>query len=252
VGRLDRRRARERTLTAQAYVCFAARPEATVNLICLPWVGSGAAPFHPWQAWLPPQVELFAVRLAGRESRLRQLPADRVETAVGELVDGLSELPTRPYVLFGHCLGALIGYEMSREVRRRAMAPPERLILAASPPPTAFTAGRTQPALSDEVVAQQAVIADPRMAELLRPGIEADLRMGRAYVHRPGVPLDVPITLLRAIDEPVDMLARTGWAQVSTGRIALRTVAGGRLFPDGAWRAVCDAVAAELAPLLAG
>jgi medium-chain acyl-[acyl-carrier-protein] hydrolase len=231
----------------QAYVCFAPRPAATASLICLPWVGSGAAPFHAWQAWLPAEIELFAVRLAGRENRLRQPPAERIGSVVRELADGLAELPARRYVLFGHCLGALIGFELAREVRRRGMDPPQRLVVANSPPPTAFTAGRPQPDLAEEVRQQQAGIADPRMAQLVRAGIEADLRMGRGYLYQPGDPLDVPITVLRAAEEEIDAQARTDWARLSTGRVELRTVPGGRLFPDGAWRAVCDAVATELA-----
>ena len=42
-----------------------------LRLFCFPHAGSGAAQFRPWADLMPPDVELCAVRLPGRETRLR-------------------------------------------------------------------------------------------------------------------------------------------------------------------------------------
>ena len=59
----------------------------------------------------------------------------------------------------------------------------------------------------------------------------------------------MPVTVLREADEPIDPQAVTGWSEETTRGVTVRTVVGGPLFPDGAWRMVCEAVAAEVTAL---
>ena len=44
--------------------------------------------------------------------------------------------PQFPYVLFGHSVGALISFELARELRRRRFTLPRRLFLSGRRPPT--------------------------------------------------------------------------------------------------------------------
>jgi len=60
-----------------------------MRLFCLPYAGGGASTYRPWAASLPPDVQLCAVQLPGRESRLGGRPSTRVTDLVPRLVDGL-------------------------------------------------------------------------------------------------------------------------------------------------------------------
>ncbi|MCA9990040.1 MAG: hypothetical protein KDE29_03455, partial [Anaerolineales bacterium] len=50
--------------------CLQPRPGARLRLICLPHAGGGLSLFHGWRKELLPDIELWAVLLPGRESRL--------------------------------------------------------------------------------------------------------------------------------------------------------------------------------------
>jgi surfactin synthase thioesterase subunit len=109
-----------------------------VRLCCLGHAGSDASAFYPWARELPADVDLCVVQLPGRENRLGE-PA---LTRMGPLVDGLaramSPLLGVPYALFGHSMGATVGFELARALRRKGAPGPVRL----------FTAGRRAPARS--------------------------------------------------------------------------------------------------------
>ncbi|MEK8168926.1 thioesterase domain-containing protein [Streptomyces sp. M19] len=45
------------------------RSDARCRLFCLPFPGAAASAFLPWSDLLPPDVELCAVQLPGREDR---------------------------------------------------------------------------------------------------------------------------------------------------------------------------------------
>jgi medium-chain acyl-[acyl-carrier-protein] hydrolase len=96
-----------------------AAPRATV--FCLANVGAGAASFRSWSDSVPEGVDLAAVRLPGRENRLAETPYDKPPRARAGPVAALAPSLTVPFVLFGHCSGALAAFEFARELRREGL-----------------------------------------------------------------------------------------------------------------------------------
>src|SRR6059058_5813767 len=89
-----------------------ARQRVSVRLFCFPYSGGSAFAFRTWPDYLPPDVEVCAVQLPGRENRLREPPARRVAPLVDALFDSLVEQLDVPCALFGHSLGALLAFEV--------------------------------------------------------------------------------------------------------------------------------------------
>src|SRR5262245_5574913 len=77
-------------------------PEARVRLVCLPHAGGGASLYRLWPEGLSPAVEVCAVQLPGRETRLREPAHRRVEPLVLELAETLARALEPPFALFGH------------------------------------------------------------------------------------------------------------------------------------------------------
>ena len=93
-------------------------PNASLRMFCLPYAGGDTWIFHDWQSALPDYVEVCPIRLPGRGSRIAEPPF----TALGDLVEALGTALDgaldRPFVIFGHSMGALIGFELARYLRR--------------------------------------------------------------------------------------------------------------------------------------
>ena len=65
---------------------FPPRPQARVRLLCLPGAGAAPAMFRSWSDQLPAEVEVCAVQLPGRGTRLREAPY----TEMAPLADALA------------------------------------------------------------------------------------------------------------------------------------------------------------------
>jgi surfactin synthase thioesterase subunit len=233
------------TVNLRGLVCWEPRPTAKVSLICVPWACSGAAPFFSWVPMMPLDVELWAVRRRGREVRLAEPPYDDMASVVAELADDVARLPRRPYVLFGHCLGGLVAYELLQELRRRGRPDPMRLVVTGEAPATR-TVRRELGDLRDELVeiglTDARITDNPRMFELLRPAMEADLRIGREYVRGDDPPLDLPVVVVMATADRAEEPAFRAWDRDTTGPTELAVVQGEHLYPDGAWDALAKVV----------
>ena len=95
------------------------KPAARLRLFCFTYAGGGASIYRPWTRELPPELELCAVQLPGRENRLLEPAYTEMPALVEQLGTVLAPYLDRPFAFFGHSMGALVAFEMARTVRRR-------------------------------------------------------------------------------------------------------------------------------------
>jgi surfactin synthase thioesterase subunit len=110
-------------------------PDARLRLLCLPQAGGSASSFGPWRVAAPPGVELATVELPGRGVRSAEPVPDSIEELAQAVVEGVTAELDMPYALFGHSFGALLGYEIAVEIRRRGLPAPRALVVSASRAP---------------------------------------------------------------------------------------------------------------------
>ncbi len=219
--------------------------DACRRLICFPHAGAGAAAYRLWAS--DADLEVLPVRLPGRESRYRE-PAPRRLRALAEEVAGvLDPVLDRDFAFYGHSLGAVLAFEVTRALLDRDGKCPGTLFVGASPPPGAPLGGLDEVVgLGDEeLVAALAhrfgtadeALAHPELVKLLLPVMRADLEMLATYRPLPGRPLPCPVVAFYG-DEDVyfgrDVVA--GWDSQTAGSFALEQASGGHFFvadPDG-------------------
>ncbi len=121
---------------------FAPKPQAQarLRLFCLPLPGEGPSLFDGWPDELPDWVEVDAIKLPGHGGRRREKPYTNLDALTWDLAEALSPALDLPYAIFGHSTGALIGFELARELIRRGEPAPLHL----------FVSGRRAPHIDDE------------------------------------------------------------------------------------------------------
>ncbi|MEV7546670.1 alpha/beta fold hydrolase [Streptomyces sp. NPDC089915] len=117
-----------------------ADPDAEVRLFLLHHSGGGASMYREWPGRLPASVACQAVQLPGRQERRREAPYTRLGALAEALARVVSdELDERPYAVFGHSMGALLGYRLTVELERRGLPAPS-LLAVSGWAPAGFTA----------------------------------------------------------------------------------------------------------------
>ncbi len=210
-------------------------------LACLPFAGSGAGFFREWEKLGIPDVTLLPVQLPGREERFLDDPFTDVAAAVTELTPRiLADAGDRAdLALFGHSLGAVLAYEIARELERTGHPGLRHLFVSGSPGPHDGRTERATGLADEEFVAgvqrfagyRHAAFDDPELVEVLLPILRADVELHENYRPTGTEPLAVPITALRGDrDELVSRAQAEQWAGVTGGPFSYRELPGGHMY----------------------
>src|SRR5205085_7637973 len=96
---------------------------SAIRLLAIPYAGGGMAAFRGWAGALAGTADLLVLQLPGRGSRLRERPCTSIAEAAERAASELLADDSRPVAIFGHSLGALIGFEVARQLSARGRAP---------------------------------------------------------------------------------------------------------------------------------
>ena len=238
-------------------VRFKPNPTARLRLFCFPYAGGGTAVYRPWVDSLPSTVELCAIKLPGREDRLREAPFQRLSELIPVAVQAVSPYLDIPYAFFGHSMGSLICFELARELRRVNQSGPAHIFVSAlrAPQrwiPTPFTHKLPDAAFVEEVGRRwggipEAALREPELLELLLPTLRADLTVVETYTYTSGTPLNCSISCFGGEDDQTvgeeDLAA---WREQTRGGFTLTMFAGTHFFIRSAHKAVLRTIAQRL------
>jgi medium-chain acyl-[acyl-carrier-protein] hydrolase len=210
---------------------FRPNPSARLRLFCFPYAGGSSLTFRQWPSGLPPDVELCAVQLPGRGGRMRETPFKRMPPLVEALAEVLPPFFDRPFAFFGHSMGATIGFELARRLRRAHAPEPAHLLVSGRQPPQAPYADRGMYSLSDAELIEELrqlngtpseVLEHAEMMQLLLPLLRADLELIQTYAYEPEPPLSCRISAFGGLrDDEADRDVLQQWAGQTTAEFSL-------------------------------
>ncbi|MGC5022568.1 thioesterase domain-containing protein [Micromonospora sp. DT47] len=240
------------------FVSPGSRPQAPVQLFCLPYAGAGASAFRRWPEGIGAGVEVLPVQLPGRENRISEDPA----FAVAAVATAIADRADRPYAIYGHSMGGRVGFEVVRELRRTGRALPLRLYVGGARAPH-VTAPSLFDGLSmvddDELLRRLGdggglpaeLLAHPELVELLLPLLRADFGRVDSYRYLPGDPLPVPIVAFSGRrDRAVSREQSAAWAEHSAAGLTLHEIDGGHFFLHDRLPELLAAIRVDLAGAL--
>lgn len=238
---------------------FHPNPDARIRLICLPHAG-GSAPFYfPVSRALTPEIEVLAMQYPGRMDRRRETMIDDIAAlsdAVFRALEPALRGDPRPFAVFGHSMGATVGYELARRCEAAGLRP-VRL----------FASGRRAPSRQlHETVHKRddagliadikrlsgtddRVFGDEELLAMLLPAIRNDYKAAETYVHRrPELTLGCPVTVLTGDRDPkVDLESAEAWREHTTGPCEVLVYPGGHFYLVPRAREVLSVITGRLA-----
>ncbi|HXZ03053.1 MAG TPA: alpha/beta fold hydrolase [Stellaceae bacterium] len=232
-----------------------------MRLFCFHYAGATASIFRSWQEALPEEVELVAVQLPGREYRMEEPVLTNMAQIVPPLAESLPPLLDKPYVFFGHSMGALVGFDVIRVLRAQGLRQPKLLIASGrNAPQFKWQDAGIQVLPDDEFLAAvrdyngmpEALLAEESLRDLWLPRLRADLTVSAMYEYVEQHPLDCPIVVMfGAEDGLVSDVGLRGWLSQTTGEVRFYCYPGDHFFLHSAEQLVLAKVNAELEDQLA-
>lgn len=235
-------------------------PSARLRLFCLPYAGGGASIFSSWAEHLPPEVELCAIQLPGRESRYLEPPFVNLLSLVQRLVPMLQPFTEIPFVFWGHSMGAIISFELARECRREGQQDPVHLMISACrapqlPDPRPPISQESDSAFIDHLRQfggmTEVVLENSELMEVLLPVFRADFAMYETYSYTFEDPLNCPISAFGGAADPrVSEAELSAWQFQTSRSFGLQIFPGQHFYINSSQLSFLSSLSKELTKLI--
>ncbi len=227
--------------TSNSWVtCPHPNSQASLRLFCFPYAGGSSLIFRSWSSNLPSSVEVYPIELPGRGTQIKLAPFNRLEPLVINIAHAILAYLDKPFAFFGHSMGGLVSFELTRLLRKEYGINPVHLFISGrrapqipnSKPPIHTL---TEPAFKEELRrlngTPQSVLENPEIMQLLLPMLRADFAVLETYIYTHEHPLKCPITAFGGLqDEEVSLEELQAWQQQTIASLQLQMFPGNHFF----------------------
>jgi surfactin synthase thioesterase subunit len=227
-----------------------------MKLFCLPFAGGSSISYRGMYSYLDACIQPHFLEIPGHGSRARE-PLQRDMTT---LVDTCFETFCREhrdesYAVYGHSMGAVIGYLLTRKIIDHGFSPPEHL----------FFSGRQGPAVPDTTPGRhllpgdeffamleefdgspKEVLQNRELMEYFEPILRADFQACESFRYVELQPLPVPITVMYGEQEPYSSDEFLGWQRETIHELRMHSFPGGHFFIFAHWPRIGKMISATL------
>lgn len=220
-----------------SFVALAPNPHAAFRLVCLHHAGGSAITFRGWEQQLDPRCELWSLQLPGRGRRYSEPLIREPNRLISLLEEEFMPWIDKPYILFGHSMGALLAYELACAVERSRARAPVHLLLCGRRAPHQPSPHAPMHQLPDAELIEKVrsldgtdeeILEHPELIELLLPILRADFQIAETHSNSIGPPLKCPISVFTGSRDPwVSEEAARAWQDLTTGPFTYKQYDGG-------------------------
>lgn len=214
--------------------------QANLRLFCFPYAGGSSQIFRSWSDCLPPSIEVCPVELPGRGSRFREAAFTKLSMLVEAIAPNLLPSLDKPFAFFGHSMGAVISFELTRYLRRNYDLAPVHLFVSAhrapqipdpDPPIHALPEAEFIQELRDLNGTPQTVLANRELMQLMLPTLRADFQAIETYVYTKEPPFECPIAAFGGLqDDSVTFDELDAWRHHTRAAFSLQMLPGDHFF----------------------
>lgn len=212
-----------------------------ITLYCLPFAGGHTMSYSDFQANVADTILIKPLELPGRGKRIREPLLTNLEAMVDDVFQQIqSDLNGISYAIYGHSMGAILGYLLTKRILNAGKPAPLHL----------FFSGREAPSVVDndppkhEFSKQEfinhinglgglppEILEHTELMDFFEPILRADFQAIETYSYQPSSAFDIPITILHGLaDKEVAYQDLLPWQQESNQPIAIKTFSGGHFF----------------------
>ncbi|WP_433733314.1 thioesterase II family protein [Nocardia sp. CA-129566] len=211
---------------------------APSRVVCFPHAGGAASYFVPLSRALAGKSEVLAIQYPGRQDRRTEKGIDNIPELADAVTSVLRSSLDRPTVVFGHSMGATLGFEVVRRLERGGVFP-TALVVSGRVGPTRTRDETAHLEDDDGLLAavkalsgtDEKFFGDEELLRMILPALRIDYTAAETYRYTPGPLLRTPIHAHVGDSDPKATIDEVrDWANHTTGPFSLRTHPGGHFY----------------------
>ena len=232
--------------------------EARLRLFCLPYAGGGDQVYRTWADQLP-IVETYLIHMPGRGRRLLERPFTNLLEVSKSLAGDIVSCLDKPFIFFGHSMGAMVSFELARQLRRGRLEP-MHIFVSGCHAPQIPDSNVLHDLPESELVKElhrlngtpKEVLENRELLSIVLPTLRADCMVTETYVYRSEPPLNCPITAFGGLQDPlVKREELEAWREQTSASFSLRMLEGDHFFLHSSERVLLSTLSRELHQLAA-
>lgn len=219
------------------------REESKINMICIPYAGASANIYGKWKEICPTEYSVLPMLFPMRETRFAEEMPKQVEQLAEMFVLEAKEIFEKPVLLFGHCTGATLAYEIALAAERILGKKVAGIVASSANEPgmvpketkELMNASKEQliTYLRKENLVEEDMLEDEDFCDYYFPVLQADFQMYGNYKGEDRKQLACPIiTVYDKKDSKVTEEAVAAWAEYTSEEYRNYYVKGGHYYID--------------------
>jgi medium-chain acyl-[acyl-carrier-protein] hydrolase len=206
------------------FINLSKTPQSEVQLICFPFAGSGASLFYPWVHSLSPKFEIWAFQAPGHEELVDQELINDLVKMKEYILQKILPILKPPFILFGHSLGAVLAYELTKELQSKNLIPATLIVSGRQPPHLKSKKASISHLKNEDFINEvfqfngtpQELLASNEFLEMAIPILRADFQLAENYQVQIQEKIKCPIKVLGSThDQWIDVHEITQWSDAT-------------------------------------
>lgn len=211
------------------------------KVFCLPFAGGNKYSYRTFDQYARGLINLIHLEYPGRGMRAQEPLLDNIYDLAEDAFDQIQDQIDGPFALYGHSMGALVGYLVAK-----------KLVQEDKPPCHLFLTGRRAPSIPEDEPAAHLlpkaefieklkefggsppdILNDPDLMEYFEPIIRADFKALDTYKYDQPANLQVPTTVVTGIEEKITYEEAVAWEKETNAKFTARQFPGNHFFIYG-------------------
>lgn len=210
----------------------------TVNIFFLPFAGASHYSYNGFRRYIPDFINMIPLELPGRGKRLAEPLLTNINGMVDDLFNQIKSDPHHPYAIYGHSMGATLGYLLIKKIEKENGRKPAHLFVSGR---TALFSAREKAlhslpkeAFIEEIKGYggipQEVLKEKDLIDFFEPILRADIQANETYKGEAIEPIDVPITVMLGTEDKTTVNQALKWPEMTTRKTQVKQFKGGHFF----------------------
>jgi surfactin synthase thioesterase subunit len=210
-----------------------------INLYCLPFAGGSRYSYRGYVNHAPPTLNVVPIEIPGRGSRSNELPLVSLKAIADDVFVQIRTNLDKPYIIYGHSMGSLIGYLLTKRIIAEGFGQPRQLFFTGCVGPSIryrdqvdhrlpkkefFDKIRNLGGSSDDALADEGLMA------YFEPILRADFEAVATYQYEETSPFDIPIFVVIGKEEKATVEEAMAWQKETTAPVEVHELPGNHFF----------------------